>query len=134
MIVNELFRDAGFCCAAVLLGALIMAPGDRALAQVQAPSQDQNQAGTGTKAVPAPDPRVAEAQRRLMLSHRRRAREALEYAQNAQLLTSTAAPEAAATPRSAHRGASMHRRTTALGRRAVRPAPAAAATTPAVTP
>jgi hypothetical protein len=75
----------------------------------------------------APDPRDAEAQRRLNLSHRRRAQEAVESAQNDLLLTASQDAQVADTAprRQQHRKVTMHRATTPLGRRAMRPVAAA---------
>jgi hypothetical protein len=76
----------------------------------------------------APDPRNAEAQRRLMLSRRRRDEQSIESARYAQLLAaSQQAPMTdATTHRRLHRQAAVHRTTTAGGRRAAKipPAPA----------
>lgn len=77
----------------------------------------------------APDPRLLEAQRRLALSRRRRADEAVADAQYVQLMTASLSSQIAEKPRPRHREVGSHRSTTPLGRKAVR-----SATPPRVNP
>jgi hypothetical protein len=80
-------------------------------------------AGTMMVTNGAPDPRAVEAQRRLILSHRRR-EQIQENAERSRRLTASQESGVVAdiARRSRHRAVSMHRSTTPQGRRAVRAA------------
>jgi hypothetical protein len=101
------------------------------LGYAQSPPQAQNRAAPATAAAPA-NQRLIEEQRRLNSAHRRRAREAIQNAENAQLLLAAGQTATAAAPpgRTMHRGANRFRQMTPLGRRAVQPAPLAAPRAP----
>lgn len=82
-------------------------------------------AQTGATAVKnsAPDPHAAEAQRRLVLSHRRRVQIQKNEQNNQTLMASQESPITEASAQRHHRVASMHRGRTPEGRRAAAPAP-----------
>jgi hypothetical protein len=131
MATVRLFRHRIIRGVTLLLVALVLYPGYPILAQTVAPAAP----ATAAPAAPtgatnaAPDPRDAETQRRLVLSHRRREAQLVQDAQTDQLLTASQELPAAAVVHQRHRATARHRALTAEGRRAVRPA-----TQPGVTP
>jgi hypothetical protein len=106
---------------------LVALSGYPILAQTVAPAAPATSAPTAATGPTgatnaAPDPRDAEAQRRLVLSHRRREAQIEQDAQAEQLLTASQEVPAAVVPHQRHRATARHRALTAEGRRAVRPA------------
>jgi hypothetical protein len=112
MAFDRLIHRRLFC--SLSLAVLAILPNHPILAQTAATTAVNN----------APDPRDAEAQRRLNLSRRRRDEQALENAQNNQLLTARPEAQVADTTRRRHRAVTTHRAITPQGRRAVRAATA----------
>jgi hypothetical protein len=114
----------------VALAALAVVPGRTLLAQTSATAAATATAATPTPSNDAQVTRHLEAQRRLLLSRRRRVEENLQNAQYDLLLTASPdEPATNAVQRRAHRAVARHRLTTPLGRQAARPP-----TPPAVNP
>jgi hypothetical protein len=102
----------GLICSLALLAALAVFVSSPTFGQV----------GTSMAANISPDRSAAEAQRRLVLSRRRRLQEAQENAQFNQLLTTRTQLPIESTAKLPHRPVAMHRGTTPLGRRSATPA------------
>ena len=99
--MDRLIHRRLLCSMPLALAALTFFPSGTILAQTSATTATNN----------APDPRALEAQRRLMLSHRRRG-QIQQNAQNSQLLTAGTQSSATETAeRRRHRPVSMHRGT-----------------------
>ena len=101
MTVDRLIHRRLLCSLPLALAALTIFPSGTILAQTSATTATNN----------APDPRALEAQRRVVLSHRRRG-QIQQNTQNNELLTNATQPSVTdSTERRRHRPVRMHRTT-----------------------